>query len=378
VHLFLRLISSPWFWADVLLSVSGGVLVYLGLRLEKAAEKKEYPGAFVDEVKSRKLKAERGWRILMVGIVVEVVAAFGISVISGLEIADLSDKSAAANNEAKQAAKEAGRANERAAMVESNNAVLSLHVEELRSNNIALERQMQPRLIESSHPIKRLTQFAGTKAKIICATGGDCASTANQITAILQSAKWNVEVIRTEKAVPPGVLVGLSSSTNGLNLLEYWAGTTFGVGGKSQSHIAVAVLADELNNGGIPACAFERMYFHTSLRFDGIVIIVGPRADQLFEQGFGLENKQRELMEQMLELGESISSLKMSLTNQENAAKSQAELNRLRNLGRTLESDRFELSEKAEDLRRQLWARRFPAQTNKDGTFNFGYEEQFP
>ena len=139
MHLFLRLISSPWFWADVLLSVSGGVLVYLGLRLEKAAEKKEYPGAFVDEVKSRKLKAERGWRILMVGIVVEVVAAFGISVISGLEIADLSDKSAAANNEAKQAAKEAGRANERAAMVESNKAVLSLHVEELRSNNIALE-----------------------------------------------------------------------------------------------------------------------------------------------------------------------------------------------------------------------------------------------
>ena len=378
MHLFLRLISSPWFWADVLLSVSGGVLVYLGLRLEKAAEKKEYPGAFVDEVKSRKLKAERGWRILMVGIVVEVVAAFGISVISGLEIADLSDKSAAANLEAKQAAKEAGRANERAAMVESNNAVLSLHVEELRSNNIALERQMQPRLIESSHPIKRLTQFAGTKAKIICATGGDCASTANQITAILQSAKWNVEVIRTEKAVPPGVLVGLSSSTNGLSLTEYWAGTTFGVGGKSQSHIAVAVIADELNNGGIPACAFTRMYFHTSLRFDGIVIIIGPRSNQLFEQGFGSKNKQRELMEQMVEVGESISSLKMSLTNQENAAKSQAELNRLRNLGRTLESDRYELFEKEMNLARQQWARMALTQINKDSTFNFGYDEQFP
>ncbi len=78
--------------------------------MEKAAEKKEYFGAFTDDVKLLKLKAQRGWRLLMIGIVVEVVAALGISVISGLEIADLTDKSAAANLEAKQAGKDAADA----------------------------------------------------------------------------------------------------------------------------------------------------------------------------------------------------------------------------------------------------------------------------
>jgi hypothetical protein len=56
----------------------------------------------------------------MTGIVVEVVAALGISVISGLEIADLTDKAASAI--------------ERTALVESNNLVL-------RSKVVALEEK---------------------------------------------------------------------------------------------------------------------------------------------------------------------------------------------------------------------------------------------
>jgi uncharacterized membrane protein len=103
MNLVLKLISSPWFWADVFLSVSGGVLVFIGLRIEKAAEKKQYFGAFTDEVQSQRAKAERGWRILMLGIVVEVIAALGISVISGLEIADLTEKSSVANEKAEDA-----------------------------------------------------------------------------------------------------------------------------------------------------------------------------------------------------------------------------------------------------------------------------------
>jgi len=49
----------------------------------------------------------------MMVIVMEVVAAFGISIISGLEIAALNDKASASNLEAKQAEAEAGQANER-------------------------------------------------------------------------------------------------------------------------------------------------------------------------------------------------------------------------------------------------------------------------
>ncbi|MBI5774303.1 MAG: hypothetical protein HZA89_11240 [Verrucomicrobia bacterium] len=92
-NMLLKLISSPWFWLDVVLSIVGGILVFWGLKLEKMAESDEYLDAFVDGVKSKKLQAQRGWRILMTGIVVEVVAALGVSIISGLEIAVLNEKS---------------------------------------------------------------------------------------------------------------------------------------------------------------------------------------------------------------------------------------------------------------------------------------------
>ena len=144
MNLVLKLISSPWFWTDVVLSVSGGVLVYLGLRMEKAAEKKEYLGAFTDDVKLLKLKAQRGWRILMTGIVVEVVAALGISVISGLEVANLTDQAATAGLEAKQAENEAGQANERAAKFELAATELEQQIAETRTNVAQSDRSKWP------------------------------------------------------------------------------------------------------------------------------------------------------------------------------------------------------------------------------------------
>src|ERR1022692_1180609 len=133
MNLLLKLLSSPWFWADVVLSITGGILVYWGLWIEKRAEKRIPPSdfkedIFEDVIKAEKSELERGWRILMLGIAIEVVAALGISVISGLEVADLTDKSAAANLEAKQAEKEAGQAKERAAITDSNNLVLQAKV----------------------------------------------------------------------------------------------------------------------------------------------------------------------------------------------------------------------------------------------------------
>lgn len=77
---------------------------------------------YSDIVKAQKKEEHRGWKILMTGIVIEVVAAFGITVISGLETARLSDKAAFATLDAKQAANVA-------ALAESNNLVLRLKLQ---------------------------------------------------------------------------------------------------------------------------------------------------------------------------------------------------------------------------------------------------------
>jgi hypothetical protein len=71
------------------------------------------------------------------------------------------------------------------AELESNNL-------KLRSNVVALEERMKPRMIEIARPAERLRQFAGTKAVIIPAIGGDCLRTANQIGEILHSANWDI------------------------------------------------------------------------------------------------------------------------------------------------------------------------------------------
>ena len=38
MNLVLKLLSSPWFWLDIFLSISGGIIVWWGLRVEKKAE----------------------------------------------------------------------------------------------------------------------------------------------------------------------------------------------------------------------------------------------------------------------------------------------------------------------------------------------------
>lgn len=167
MNLVLKLISSPWFWADVVLSVAGGLIVYWGLSVEKKAEKfmppaDFRPDIFEDVIKLQKSELERGWRILMTGIVVEVVAALGISIISGLEIADLTDQASIANDDAKKAVKEAVAAKLQIGQIGITNAQLSLQIEALRSNNLALELKLQPRIITPT----QITNFIFLTEKI--------------------------------------------------------------------------------------------------------------------------------------------------------------------------------------------------------------------
>jgi hypothetical protein len=315
------------------------------------------------------------WIILVVALATEFLGNM-----KAMQIADgvnsrLNAEAGQARKDAGEAMKQAGAAIERAAMVESNNAVLSLRIEELHSNNLALEQQMQPRLIESSRATTRLTQFAGTKAVIISATGGDCPSTANQIGGILQAAKWNVEGVRTEKAVPPGVSLGISSSTNGLYSHVWWSEWTSRPEGKSQSHFACAALADELNNGSIAANIDEHMYFNTSLRFDGIVIFVGPRPNQVDEQISRLKNNRRHLEQRLEDVKNSERPLMMSLIQQKPPRETPPELDRLMVLETQLENARIALDKNFWDLWDKQNGKMHSTQTNRGGIFNLGYEQ---
>lgn len=188
MNLVLKLISSPWFWADIVLSVIGGALVYWGLLIEKRAEKHIPPAdfhhdIFKDVVASQKSKLERGWRILMTGIVVEVVAALGISVISGLEIADLTEKSAVANLEAKPAGKDAADAKLLAANTESNNLVLRARVELLQARRISIEQEKKFIEILKNSPKFPVKVFVGTR-------DGETEDYANEVRTMLDAAGY--------------------------------------------------------------------------------------------------------------------------------------------------------------------------------------------
>jgi hypothetical protein len=140
------LISSPWFWASLALSGLGGVIVAWGLRVEKLAERKLPPSdfktdIFEDVAEEAKRGIERGWKILMTGIIFEVVAAFAISIISGLEVANLT-------LEARQAGKDAGDAKVVAARIGTTNAQISLQVEQLRRENEEFRIKLMPKWLK--------------------------------------------------------------------------------------------------------------------------------------------------------------------------------------------------------------------------------------
>lgn len=66
--------SLSWLLVEsimALIAASGGIVVFWGLWLEKKAVKDDY--ASIIEYRASKQKAERGWRILMLGIAIEII-----------------------------------------------------------------------------------------------------------------------------------------------------------------------------------------------------------------------------------------------------------------------------------------------------------------
>lgn len=168
----------------------------------------------------------------------------------------------------------------------SNNLGLQKQVEELRSNNIALEAQSSPRMMEQHRLVAAIQQFSGVKVIIISAIGGDCTDTASQIANALNSAKWNAEpIIPTFKPVPSGISVGICSTNE--NWIAFLDWEPDSMPGKQFSGIeagemlkltnSCAVLVDALNNNDVDAKIDRDINRATSLRFNGVIIFVGPK-----------------------------------------------------------------------------------------------------
>jgi hypothetical protein len=80
-------VSASVSWWDVgtaLLASFGGIVVFWGLWLEKKYEKEAYTN--VDDFRFCKSKRERGWKILMLGISLEIVIGFAHALEDGIEI----------------------------------------------------------------------------------------------------------------------------------------------------------------------------------------------------------------------------------------------------------------------------------------------------
>jgi len=75
-----------------LIASFGGLVAFLGLAIEKEADDdkaKEYLGNSWESAIHSKQKAKIGWRVLMVGIFIEIVVSFGLAVKEASDIADI-------------------------------------------------------------------------------------------------------------------------------------------------------------------------------------------------------------------------------------------------------------------------------------------------
>jgi len=84
--------SISWLIAEIItifFAMVGGILVFWGLRIEKMAENDLSPDIFSEEEKSRRLKAKRGWKLLMLGVFIEILVAGFFAAKDGWEIREV-------------------------------------------------------------------------------------------------------------------------------------------------------------------------------------------------------------------------------------------------------------------------------------------------
>ena len=137
MHSIVVLISDPWFWITVFVSVVGAFVVLWGLKIGADAEKLIPPAdfkkdIFADIVKQYKTKMDFGHKIVMIGVAIEAICAFAVCVISGIENAGLKQESSIA-------LQNAARAQLQVASLTNETLKLSVELESMRSNNLILQ-----------------------------------------------------------------------------------------------------------------------------------------------------------------------------------------------------------------------------------------------
>jgi hypothetical protein len=103
MHSLEKLISDPWFWVTVGFSIFGALVVYVGLKIGADAEKLLPPSDFKEDifgdiVKRFKAKVDFGHKIVMAGVAIEAICALAVCIITGLENANLKEKSEEINS----------------------------------------------------------------------------------------------------------------------------------------------------------------------------------------------------------------------------------------------------------------------------------------
>jgi hypothetical protein len=262
---------SVWDW----LQVVGTAMVLVGVAGELVSEFKRFPfnPTRFPPLESSKRRIEiSSLIVLILGLLLEIVA-LPHSIV-----------------EAGDARKSAGEANERASTNEvhfaeltRSNLLLSANVEELKSNNIELRAQMSPRLIDvhelginlgptaTSGRSKMLVSPA--KFIVISASGGDCPDLAAKIGEALFFAHWDcASIIITPKHVPDGITVGICSTNGDMD------DTLFRLSRLSPNiYESADALVGALTNIALYAKYDSRINFRTTLRFNGVLITVGPK-----------------------------------------------------------------------------------------------------
>src|SRR6185436_364428 len=76
----------------VIIAGLGGVIVFVGLWMEGPPDENSFRN--IDEFRRHKIRSNLGWRVLLVGIFIEVLVAVGIAIKDGWEIHQINKKTA--------------------------------------------------------------------------------------------------------------------------------------------------------------------------------------------------------------------------------------------------------------------------------------------